>query len=754
MSELLYKASFTAVIAFLFYKLFLQRESFFTANRIYLIGCLVLAFTLPFVSLPPLINHQGYLATVLSQNSFPGESSTMADIKQLGSRSAPQVVATKPSVVTSSLTSQGPDLLQKTGQQPVGAKRHSFTFWLFTLYLFGVAVFTGSLLLQLGTIVYKIKKSPDKMQDGDIVIVNTMQRQAPCSFFHYIFIYPDDYSFETYQHIIAHEKIHARLGHSFDLLLAEIAAIVLWVNPFIWLLKKEIEKNNEYQTDAFMVEKEQVDKKQYQLNLLQISAPNRPLSITTNYNQSLLKQRIMMMNAKRSTPHAYWKYSFLLPVFFGTLLLLNKPATSQELPPTEILQASLPPKHSNQVPKAKPQGEKHPSTSQESRIWNKLDAKADMSSGYWYSHQEKEDYCLEFKGSQDPSNWNMSRCFRKSSFQKKGNHVFVLSRDAGTLQLNGNLEAEVSQGKYTFTENPDFKNFLAANSTAPEDKNLVMFLFFADVNRQYFDFLKNQYQTVDGQRLLEVAIHGISLPEYQEYIALFEQYNHKKPTMPEVIQAKIHGIDQQYVQQIEKMGFPGLSLKKIMEAKIHGIDPSYVQGLKEAGLADLSLDKVIAAKIHNINPNSVKELLALGFGDLTLDKMMKLNIHKVNAAYIQELHSAGLKNLTLDQTLEAKIYELDAGSIKEIRALGFPDLSFREMINVRIHEVDAAYVKDLKEAGLPDLTIEKAIQAKIHDIDGAFIQEAKKKGYSFASVDKYITLKIHGQAIESLKENE
>src|SRR3712207_3565617 len=176
-----------------------------------------------------------------------------------------------------------------------------------------------------------------------------------------------------------------------------------------------------------------------------------------------------------------------------------------------------------------------------------------MSSGYWYSHQEKGEYCIEFKGSKSSSNWNMSRCFSKKMFQKSQNDVYVVTKETGTLQLTGPLEAEVGQGKYTFTENPDFKKFLADNNITSRDRNLMFHLFFGDVNRQYVDFLKKQYNQVPGDRLLEVAIHGVSMPDYQNYIALFQKYSNKMPSMQEVIEAKIHGIDQEYVREIEDM---------------------------------------------------------------------------------------------------------------------------------------------------------------------------------------------------------
>ncbi|PSR56994.1 hypothetical protein AHMF7605_27665 [Adhaeribacter arboris] len=755
MMELLLKASFALVVVFLFYKLLLQQESFFTINRFYLLAGLLLAFVLPFVTLPKLMNHQGYLTTVWQPaNNYPSNSiHPKAPVNEIN-------LSPEPARSSSVSTSTPVQNEASTPKKLSNSATFSGLFWLGGLYLFGVMVFSISLLFQVGSLFYKILRTEDKIYDGEVVIVNTTHRQAPCSFFKYIFIYPDDYDFETYEQILAHEKIHVRLRHSVDLLLAELAVIVLWFNPIIWLLKREIEKNNEYQTDALLLAKEPVSPEHYQLNLLQIAVPNKPLSITTNYNQSLLKQRIMMMNAKKSTPHAYWKYSFLVPLFFGTILMMNEPATSQELPISDILLPMKPISQAKPIkenvfttkvavnlarkpPKpSKPKGKSLPIQSNDS----------DMSAGYWYSHQEGNEYCLELKGSRNNTTWNMSQCFDKKLFQKTGNEVYKMNNEVGTLQLTGNLEAEVGQGKYTFTEKPAFKQYLASNNLVAKDKNLLFHLFFAGVNRAYVDFLKKNYAEVTGDRLLEVAIHDVSLADHQSYITMFQEHSHKKPSLQEVLEAKIHGIDKEYVQELGKMGFKDLSMKKMIEAKIHDVDPAYVANLKKAGFPNLTMDKIIQANIHDINPESVKELRALGFGDLSLDKMIELNIHNVNAGYIQELQSAGLKNLALEQVLEARIHDLNPASIKAIRDLGFKDLDFSELVKAQIHDVDAAYIAELKEAGFPNLSMDKVVEAKIHDVDGTFIKQARQKGYNFNKLDKYIALKIHNSAIEALKE--
>ncbi|GHA56096.1 M56 family metallopeptidase [Pontibacter akesuensis] len=807
MIELLLKASFAMGIAFLFYKLLLQQESFFTANRLYLLCCLALAFALPFINLPPLVSQQGYLASVFENDVIAEASITeVRNVTGTQTEAGAPVVSMPPQVNTDAAGAQEAAATNEAVAANSGGI--SWVFWVVVLYLFGVAVFTLSLLFQVGSIVYKIITATDKIQDGDCVIVNTAGRQAPCSFFKYIFIHPDEYDYDTYEQIIAHEKVHARLGHSFDLLLAEIAVIILWFNPLAWLWKREIEKNNEYQTDAQLLEKEQVRKEQYQLNLLQIAVPNKPLSITTNYNQSLLKQRIMMMNAKRSTIHAYWKYAFLAPLFFGTLLVMNEPAVSSNIPAgdmgdimpravqerimgaineevkekvqesrlskTAAVTEESPVEESPVVVEKEKIKERAPVGPQRGPIGavrepmpsprvisaapgkrgmsiNITGRQTDMSEGFWYSSRENGEYCISFKGEKNTSSWNMSRCFDSAQFQKKGDNTYVLTKEAGTLQLTGNLDAEVGQGKYTFTENAGFKNYLTSNNISSRDQNLLFHLFFGDVNKDYVEFLKQQYGNVDGNRLLELAIHGVKQPDFKNYIALFQKYSNKKPSIQEVVEARIHGISEAYVQELQAMNFTGVSLKKMMEAKIHGVNGAFVESLKKAGFNNLPLDKLIEAKIHGVNPSLVNELQGLGYGKLSLDEVIQLKIHNVDAAYVKDLRSAGLDKLTLNQVVEAKIHGLNAASIKEIRALGFENIGFRDIVSAKIHGVNAAFVEELQKAGFKDISIDDAVAARIHRVDGAFIKKAREEGYNLNSIDKYVSLKIHGMAMESLK---
>ena len=351
MIAILIKASLVIIILLAFYKIFLEKESFFAVNRMYLLACLFAAFTLPFLCLPQLIEQQGIVSTLMEKSNpetfsaSPNEiflsknksyeNSTKAVSKEISTKVDPQKTeATTPSAIENiDATAQSNDLLpiQET-TTPVVAPTPSSTkgieFWILLIYFFGVVILSLNLFGQIVNTLLRVAKNKDKIEDEEGTIINMTNKIEPCSFFKYIFINPASYDYETYEQILAHEKIHVKQMHSIDLLLSELAVIALWFNPFVWKLRTEVEKNIEYQTDDLLLVKEPEEKEEYQLNLVKIATYTKPLTITTNYNQSLIKQRILKMNAKKSNPYGYWKYTFIAPLVFVIVLFLNKPITS------------------------------------------------------------------------------------------------------------------------------------------------------------------------------------------------------------------------------------------------------------------------------------------------------------------------------------------------------------------------------------------------------------------------------------------
>ncbi len=188
-------------------------------------------------------------------------------------------------------------------------------------YFLGVVVFTIAFLIQL-LIVLRKRRGLEFIKDDGATIYEMKDDTPPFSFGNWIFINPTKYDGETFEQILAHEKLHVNQGHTLDKLLAELVVIIFWFNPFAWLLRSAIAKNLEYLTDAEML-KAGNSRTSYQLSLVKVSVPQYGLNLTTNYNESFLKKRVTMMNIKKSSARSSWKYLLLLPFLLLSVITMN-----------------------------------------------------------------------------------------------------------------------------------------------------------------------------------------------------------------------------------------------------------------------------------------------------------------------------------------------------------------------------------------------------------------------------------------------
>ena len=294
-----------------FYKLLLGGQTYYRLNRLVLLACLVLAFVLPLIPVP----QQFSLLKAEQANTPPPQTLVPVILTEQHTASGQHVANERYAA---------PTVQAAPKPAPETFNRQAIIQWAVWLYWFGMAAFGINFLLQAVVLVYQSWKN-EAIRDGRYHIVELETDKAPCSFGNYIFINPEKYDWDTYNRILMHEKIHVKERHSIDLILTELMLVFQWFNPFAWLYRKTVENNLEFLTDDTLLQQHQVDPAAYQWSLLQVSVPNYAVRLATNYNQSLLKKRIMMMDAKRSDVHTLWKYVMLLPVLALLVCGLNKP---------------------------------------------------------------------------------------------------------------------------------------------------------------------------------------------------------------------------------------------------------------------------------------------------------------------------------------------------------------------------------------------------------------------------------------------
>ena len=282
----LLKVNVGIALFYAFYKLFCCKDTFFQWRRMALLSFLVISFVYP------LLNIQNWVQEQPKMNELVDYYATW--------------LATEDVMVTNEVaTLPTPDLMTLFGY----------------LYMLGMGVFFLRFLIQLLSIFRLVWKGTKTEVDG-VKVIALDENVNPFSFFGWIFLYLPELREDSRQEILTHELTHVRQRHSLDVIVSELVTIVCWMNPFIWLLKAEIRLNLEYLADNKVAES-LCNTKQYQYHLLGLANQNGQTGLYNHFNVSHLKNRIIMMNKKRTRTTGRIKYALFAPLAAALLLVSN-----------------------------------------------------------------------------------------------------------------------------------------------------------------------------------------------------------------------------------------------------------------------------------------------------------------------------------------------------------------------------------------------------------------------------------------------
>jgi hypothetical protein len=687
-----------------FYKLLLRNETFYKLNRVMLASCLAFAFILPLIHLP-------------QQYSF---------------RNAPAIQAEIPAVVSKPQTDLGASMKDLGQVASIAAPdRQAYFFESLTFskamiwtYWIGVAVFAINFVVQLLTLVYRAHSRPF-IQDGRFRIVELSGDQAPCSFANNIFINPEKYDWETYSQILRHEKIHVQQGHSYDIIMAELALVFQWFNPFAWLYRKAIEDNLEFLTDNELLQDEAIDPSSYQLSLVKVSAPHFPVSLTTNYNQSILKRRLIMMNAKKSNINTTWKYLFLLPILMVFVSVLNEPIANAS--PARITAGSKP------------------------ADLNGLKTLRSMDQeGNWFATIRDNTVNVHFqKEEKENQNNGSNSTFLLSEFSvlpRLQDGDFTLTREAGTMHFHGKFTGNMGMGTYKFSPDKSFSDQLKKDGIVMDDKDDALVFFMVDLKKSYLAMLKKQgFTDISKDDLIPMAALKIDEP----FIRSIKSSGFSDVTLQNLIPLKALGVDQAYIADIKQSGYKNLSLDQVISLKAQNISGDFlkssIEAERQSRLATKASDQVKdqskERKERVETPERPEQPERPEKAEVpSLENIIAMKVMNVDAAYRNSFKQIGF-NVSDENLIAMKSLNVTPDYIKNIKTSGFPNIQSDEVISMKALNITPEEISGYRSIGFKDLSIDDVISAKAIGVTPAYISAMKKKGHNYSSIGKYVETK-------------
>ena len=249
----------------------LEKETFHRLNRIIILGCLILSFFVPFIH-------------------FTG--------------------GTNPTVNMLRQAVQLPEIM-------IDGNGSEQSIWnladiMICIYIIGVVAIFTMTVVQTASLILRLRKCEQIANNRGNTIVLTDYTISPFCFFHYIVMSRDDYT-NNRGFILTHEQEHIRLRHYIDLIILQVATIIQWFNPFVWLIGKNLKAIHEFEVDEAVLNKG-IDATQYQQFLVIKAVGNRLQPFANNLNKESLKRRIIMMNQKKSNRWMMLKALFVIPV--------------------------------------------------------------------------------------------------------------------------------------------------------------------------------------------------------------------------------------------------------------------------------------------------------------------------------------------------------------------------------------------------------------------------------------------------------
>lgn len=265
----------------LLYERWMHRESFYQANRAYLLITPLIALLIPHLQIE--VN--------LAANPHPA-------------------------VLMLEQTQQIPAEWLRLLMPPPKMWVLSWGATLLLVYATGVIISLGRSLVSYLKIWHWIRSGKVHPM-GDWSLVEQENVPEAASFFRYVFWQKKD---PMPSMVLQHELIHVQQGHSWDVLLMECWIALYWFNPLIYRLRQRLQETHEFIADAGVIE---TQGSKYAYACLLASQQQKLEQMPYNTFAAQLNTRLRRMTQAGSPQWKAVKYALCLPLVLSLVLFFS-----------------------------------------------------------------------------------------------------------------------------------------------------------------------------------------------------------------------------------------------------------------------------------------------------------------------------------------------------------------------------------------------------------------------------------------------
>ncbi len=283
MEHFLINSSVCLFVLWLAYKLLLENTSWHAFKRWFLIGSLIISFSIPFI--------------IVKTIAIPIQKSTFTAY----------------------------DLAVEETINKENVFEVNWWYVILAVYAIGFAIMLWRFSKNLNS--FRIQQEDEISSYKTYQLILRNQLTIPHSFLKRIFVSKKNHGTNKIPTVVLeHEKAHLDQKHSLDILFIESLIVLLWFNPLLYLIRYSMKLNHEFLADQCVL-KQGISTTEYQQLLLDHATTSYQQAMANTFTFPIIKKRFHIMKTHTSNTSLILRSLALVPILALLIISCGKEET-------------------------------------------------------------------------------------------------------------------------------------------------------------------------------------------------------------------------------------------------------------------------------------------------------------------------------------------------------------------------------------------------------------------------------------------